>query len=132
MCTHIQGLRKEFRGLDGSVRVAVNDLHLDMYEGQVTVLLGHNGAGKSTTISMLVGLIPPTAGDALMCGYRLSSDLQDIRQRLGICPQHDMLFPELSALQHLHLYAVFKGMLYTQLMYTKKCIFGMYFSMKHE
>lgn len=45
---------------------AVNSLQLTLYENQILALLGHNGAGKSTTISMLVGLLPPTSGDALI------------------------------------------------------------------
>jgi ATP-binding cassette subfamily A (ABC1) protein 3 len=61
------GLRKEF-GSGGAASVAVAGLELVLYEGQVTALLGHNGAGKSTTIAMLTGLLPPTAGDARVRG----------------------------------------------------------------
>ena len=49
-------------------RVAVADLNMDLFEGWVTVLLGHNGAGISTTIGMLVGLVSPTSGTAIMPG----------------------------------------------------------------
>ena len=48
--------------------VAVHALDLDIYQGQITALLGHNGAGKTTTIHMLTGLVPPTAGDAYIAG----------------------------------------------------------------
>jgi len=59
---------------------------------------------------MLVGLIPPTSGDAFMCGEQcISRDMQSIRKDLGVCPQHDILFPELTAMQHLQLFASFKG-----------------------
>ena len=51
--------------------VAVHGLDLDIYQGQITALLGHNGAGKTTTIHMLTGLLPPTAGDALIAGTSL-------------------------------------------------------------
>lgn len=104
----LRGLRKVFQ-TTAEDRVAVDSLNLDMYEGQVTVLLGHNGAGKSTTISMMVGLIPPTAGDGFMYGNSLSSDMSAIRKVLGVCPQHDILFPELTVKQHLQMFAVFKG-----------------------
>jgi ABC-type glutathione transport system ATPase component len=69
-CISIRGLRKEFGSLAGGSekRIAVANLNMDMFQGQVTVLLGHNGAGKSTTIGMLVGLIPPTSGTARMPG----------------------------------------------------------------
>lgn len=49
-------LRRVFRGVDGSSRVAVEGLNLKMYAGRITALLGHNGAGKTTTIHMLTGM----------------------------------------------------------------------------
>ena len=71
-CISIRNLRKEFGSITSSSasekRVAVADLNMDLFQGQVTVLLGHNGAGKSTTIGMLVGLVPPTSGTAVMPG----------------------------------------------------------------
>lgn len=71
-CISIRNLRKEFDSIASSnsseKRVAVANLNMDLFQGQVTVLLGHNGAGKSTTIGMLVGLVPPTSGTAIMPG----------------------------------------------------------------
>ena len=58
---------------------------------------------------MLTGLIPPTSGDAIIEGRRISTDMQRIRQSLGVCPQHDILFPDLTVLQHLKIFAAFKG-----------------------
>ena len=46
----------------------VADLSLDIYEGQITALLGHNGAGKTTLINMLTGLMPPSSGTATIRG----------------------------------------------------------------
>lgn len=46
----------------------IADLSLDLYEGQITALLGHNGAGKTTLINMLTGLMPPTSGTATIRG----------------------------------------------------------------
>jgi ATP-binding cassette subfamily A (ABC1) protein 3 len=110
-CVRIRGLRKVFAAQGGSERVAVNGLKMDMYEGQVTVLLGHNGAGKSTTINMLVGLTKPTSGDSFMSGNRsISRNMNEIRRNLGVCPQHDILFAELTVRQHLQMFASFKGM----------------------
>jgi len=54
---NLSTLRKEYSG-----KVAVEGLSLKLYEGQITALLGHNGAGKTSTISMLTGLFPPTSG----------------------------------------------------------------------
>jgi hypothetical protein len=102
-CINVKGLRKVFpsSATGGTAKVAVDNLHLDMYEGQITVLLGHNGAGKTTTISMLTGLIPPSAGDANVRGHKLTTDMAQIRKSIGLCPQHDVLFPELNVTQHL-------------------------------
>lgn len=107
-CIMIRNLRKVYE-TTAEDRIAVKGLNLDIYEGQCTVLLGHNGAGKSTTISMLCGLISPSSGDAMIEGKRISTDMGLIRQSLGVCPQHDILFPELTVLQHLQMFATFKG-----------------------
>ncbi|XP_031398981.1 ABC transporter A family member 1 isoform X1 [Punica granatum] len=88
---------------------AVNSLKLTLYENQILALLGHNGAGKSTTISMLVGLIRPTSGDALVFGKNIRTEMDEIRKCLGVCPQNDILFPELTVREHLEMYAVLKG-----------------------
>ncbi|KAL3632486.1 Phospholipid-transporting ATPase abca1 [Castilleja foliolosa] len=88
---------------------AVNSLQLTLYENQIVALLGHNGAGKSTTMSMLVGLVRPTSGDALVFGKNILTDMDEIRQSLGVCPQHDILFPELTVKEHLEIFANIKG-----------------------
>uniref|UniRef100_A0A8C1MGE1 ATP binding cassette subfamily A member 3 n=1 Tax=Cyprinus carpio TaxID=7962 RepID=A0A8C1MGE1_CYPCA len=80
---------------------AVRDLTLNMFEGQITVLLGHNGAGKSTTLSMLTGLFPPSSGRAYISGYDICQDMALIRRSLGLCPQHDVLFDNLTVREHL-------------------------------
>jgi len=72
----IQGLRKVYR--DG--KVAVSGLTLEFVEDHITALLGHNGAGKSTTISMLTGLIKPTSGDANIWGHSILNNMNDIRR----------------------------------------------------
>ena len=80
-----------------------------MFSGQVTTLLGHNGAGKSTTIAMLTGLTSPDLGGATITGYDLRTEIDKIRECIGICPQHDVLFPELTVDEHLRLFASIKG-----------------------
>ena len=107
-CVDIQRLYKEFSTGDG-VKVAVDKLNLTMYSGQITALLGHNGAGKTTTIAMLTGLIPADSGTAIIEGFDLNEDMSQIRRNLGVCPQHDVLFPTLTVEEHLIMYASFKG-----------------------
>ncbi|KAG5043331.1 hypothetical protein AAZX31_03G119000 [Glycine max] len=107
-CIQIRNLHKVYATKKGDC-CAVNSLQLTLYENQILALLGHNGAGKSTTISMLVGLLPPTSGDALVFGKNIVSDIDEIRKVLGVCPQHDILFPELTVREHLELFATLKG-----------------------
>ncbi|OXA56781.1 ATP-binding cassette sub-family A member 3 [Folsomia candida] len=91
-------------------KTAVNKLNLEIYEGQITALLGHNGAGKTTTISMLTGLFPPTSGTASIAGFDIHRDMDAIRRSLGICPQHNVLFDELTVSEHLEFFCLLKGM----------------------
>ncbi|KAH9679341.1 ABC transporter A family member 1 [Citrus sinensis] len=107
-CIQIRKLHKVYATKRGNC-CAVNSLQLTLYENQILALLGHNGAGKSTTISMLVGLIPPTTGDALVFGKNITADMDEIRKGLGVCPQYDILFPELTVREHLEMFAVLKG-----------------------
>ncbi|KAL5018612.1 hypothetical protein ScPMuIL_004334 [Solemya velum] len=91
---------------------AVNGLSLDMYEGQITALLGHNGAGKTTLLNMLCGLTGPTVGTATILGLDVSDsvEMDQIRSMTGICPQHNILFDDLSCEEHLKLFAIIKGL----------------------
>ncbi|ORY36002.1 P-loop containing nucleoside triphosphate hydrolase protein [Rhizoclosmatium globosum] len=88
---------------------AVRNSSFTLAEGKLLALLGQNGAGKSTTMSMLAGLTPPTSGDALICGLSVRTQMSQIRRMLGVCPQHDILFEDLTAREHIELYAGLKG-----------------------
>ncbi|CAN5977083.1 unnamed protein product [Sphagnum jensenii] len=101
----IEKLRKVFVG----GKIAVDELTLDLFEGHITALLGHNGAGKSTTMSMLTGLIRPTSGDAKIWGHSIQDNMQNIRRIIGVCPQQNVLFGYLTVKEHLELYASLKG-----------------------
>ncbi|KAL7375204.1 hypothetical protein ABVT39_013723 [Epinephelus coioides] len=90
-------------------KLAVDGLSVDFYENQITSFLGHNGAGKTTTMSILTGLFPPTSGTALINGYDILTDMDRIRKYLGMCPQHNVLFSELTVEEHIYFYARLKG-----------------------
>ena len=107
-CVQLRGLRKEFATPDG-VKVAVDSVDLTMFDGQIFVLLGHNGAGKTTTISMLTGMTAPTSGEMSVFGRDVGGELAEIRRDLGVCPQHDVLWPDLTVREHLQLYGALKG-----------------------
>ncbi|OQR74440.1 ATP-binding cassette sub-family A member 1-like, partial [Tropilaelaps mercedesae] len=93
----------------GCKKAAVNNLSLNFYENQITSFLGHNGAGKTTTISILTGLYPPTSGTAKIYAQDIREDMDTIRHSLGVCPQHNVLFDELTVFEHLCFYAQLKG-----------------------
>uniref|UniRef100_A0AAQ4PPC1 P-type phospholipid transporter n=1 Tax=Gasterosteus aculeatus aculeatus TaxID=481459 RepID=A0AAQ4PPC1_GASAC len=90
-------------------KLAVDGLSMDFYENQITSFLGHNGAGKTTTMSILTGLFPPTSGTALINGYDILTDMDSIRKYLGMCPQHNVLFNDLTVEEHIYFYARLKG-----------------------
>ncbi|KAF0873265.1 ABCAD protein, partial [Crocuta crocuta] len=90
-------------------KAAVRDLTLTFHRGQITALLGTNSAGKTTVISMLTGLHLPTSGTITINGKSLQTDLSAIRRELGVCPQRDVLFDNLTVLEHLVLFASIKA-----------------------
>lgn len=102
----IRNLRKVYE----NAKVAVHGLHMKMFEGEITVLLGHNGAGKTTSMAMLTGMMAPTSGTALMDGLDINKQMDRIRSVLGFCPQYDILFDELTVKEHIEFYAKLKGM----------------------
>ncbi|TTR84633.1 ATP-binding cassette sub-family A member 1 [Bagarius yarrelli] len=104
---YIENLVKVYRH---GKKLAVDDLTLGFYEGQITSFLGHNGAGKTTTMSILTGLFPPTSGTAYIMGKDIRTDLSAIRQNLGVCPQHNVLFSMLTVEEHIWFYARLKGL----------------------
>lgn len=102
----INELTKVFTGK----KIAVRSLSFNMFENQITVLLGHNGAGKTTTMSMLTGMTTPTKGTAIINGYDIRTNMSEIRNSLGLCPQHNILFDDLTVAEHIHFFAKLKGL----------------------
>ncbi|CAH1954987.1 unnamed protein product [Acanthoscelides obtectus] len=92
-----------------STKVAVDNLTLDIYQNQITVLLGHNGAGKSTTMSAITGMIEATSGVIKVNGMNIKGNMDEIRKTLGLCPQHNLLFTDLTVAEHLIFFAKLKG-----------------------
>ena len=96
-------------GKNAKVFRAVRGVSLAIDEGELLVLLGHNGAGKSTTINMLTGVLECDGGDATVFGRSIRHEMAQIRQVMGVCPQHDKLFARLTGREHLDLWARLKG-----------------------
>ena len=111
----ITTLSKKFK-LDGKEILAVNhlgyglpDQSITFYEGQIQCILGHNGAGKTTLINMLTGMIEPTAGDCHIWGKSILTDIDTIREDVGMCPQHNILWKSLTCREHLMYFGRLKG-----------------------
>jgi len=88
---------------------AVGGVSFTVEKGEIFCLLGHNGAGKTTSINMLTGLFPPSKGTGYISGMDIRTDMDSIRREMGVTPQHDILWAELSALEHLRIFAKLKG-----------------------
>ncbi|XP_049848847.1 uncharacterized protein LOC126316797 [Schistocerca gregaria] len=101
----IQGLRKKYPG----GKVAVKEFYLHAPLSTCFGLLGENGAGKSTLLSMLTGTIPITSGTAYICSFDISRQLSSALKCIGYCPQHDVLWGELTVQEHLEFYARLGG-----------------------
>ncbi|KAF6258658.1 P-loop containing nucleoside triphosphate hydrolase protein [Scenedesmus sp. NREL 46B-D3] len=102
-------LGKTYVSPDGSTRVAVHSLNMQLPAGRVAALLGRNGAGKSTAVQMLTGMLQPSTGTAYVAGADIRANMAAIRRSLGIVPQVDILWPNLTVMEHLQLYAVTRG-----------------------
>ncbi|GET86722.1 ATP-binding cassette protein subfamily A, member 3, putative [Leishmania tarentolae] len=104
-----QGLRKEYLR-DGRKFTAVNNLYWGMREGEISVLLGHNGAGKTTVLNMVTGMVEPDEGDCYVYGMSVRTQLDKVRQQIGYCPQHNILWSELTCRDHLEFFGRIKGL----------------------
>ena len=90
--------------------VAVNDLHLEVMRGDVFGFLGPNGSGKTTTIRMLLGLIQPTAGRAVIFGMDTHTHMSAILPHIGAIVETPVFYPYLSAVDNLRVIAAASGM----------------------
>ena len=89
--------------------VAVDGLSLRVREGEVYGFLGPNGAGKTTSIRMMAGLLRPTSGAVRVMGREVRVDDAEARRLLGVCPQENVLYPELTARENLEYAAALFG-----------------------
>ncbi|XP_031417198.1 ATP-binding cassette sub-family A member 5 [Clupea harengus] len=108
----INNIRKVYKETDSTVE-ALRGFTFDIYEGQITALLGHSGAGKSTLMNILCGICPPTEGSATIYGTPVAEIAEgaEMKQLVGICPQFNIIFDVLTVEEHLRIFAAIKGIL---------------------
>jgi len=99
-----QGLTKRFGAF-----VAVDNVSFAVSPGEVFGFLGPNGAGKTTTIRMLCGILPPTAGRALVGGVDVAAEPERVRSEIGYMSQRFSLYTDLTVWENLTLYAGIYG-----------------------
>ncbi|HLX12950.1 MAG TPA: ABC transporter ATP-binding protein [Bacteroidota bacterium] len=90
--------------------VAANELTFEIYSGEVFGFLGANGAGKTTAMRMLCGLLKPTSGKAKVAGYDVYNQTEKIKQSIGYMSQKFSLYEDLSAWENIRLYAGIYGL----------------------
>lgn len=106
----IEGLRKVYRArANQPPKVGVRSIHLGIPERECFGLLGINGAGKTTSIRMLIMDELPSSGTAYLNQISIASHQDEVRRIIGYCPQFDALLDSLTAVEHLDFYARLKG-----------------------
>ncbi|XP_023531950.1 ABC transporter A family member 7-like isoform X2 [Cucurbita pepo subsp. pepo] len=104
-------LKKVYPGRDGNPeKFAVKGLSLAVPRGECFGMLGPNGAGKTSFISMMIGLTKPSAGTAFVQGLDIWNDMDMIYTNMGVCPQHDLLWEQLTGREHLLFYGRLKNL----------------------
>lgn len=100
-----EGLAKSFGDL-----IAVDDLALSVREGEIFGLVGPDGAGKTTTMRLLTGIMEPTAGDAWVAGRHVVREAEAIKDDIAYMSQRFGLYPDLTVIENIDFYADLYGM----------------------
>lgn len=93
---------------------ALKSLNLEIQEGEIFALLGQNGAGKSTTINILLGLIQSTSGDAFINNISVKKEPQKIKKHLAYIPETVLLYPNLTGIENLDFFSKIAGFTYSK------------------
>uniref|UniRef100_A0A8D3C9F8 ATP-binding cassette, sub-family A (ABC1), member 4b n=1 Tax=Scophthalmus maximus TaxID=52904 RepID=A0A8D3C9F8_SCOMX len=107
--TDILQIRDLSKTYVGRKRAAVDRICVGVPAGECFGLLGVNGAGKTTTFKMLTGDTDVSSGEASVAGYSIQSEILDVHQNMGYCPQFDAIDELLTGREHLYLYARLRG-----------------------
>jgi len=100
----VKDLVKQFEDV-----TAIDSLNLEIRQGELFSLLGPNGAGKTTTINIFSGILKPTKGTAIIAGFDVVKDLEEIKTVIGVCPQEAAVFKFLNARENIELFGSLHG-----------------------
>jgi len=101
----VRGLTRRF-----GTFTAVNEISFDVTQGEVFGFLGANGAGKTTAIRMLIGLLAPSAGTARVAGYDVASEAEQVKRNIGYMSQRFSLYEDLTVRENITLYGGIYGL----------------------
>lgn len=113
----VRGLSRSFGPL-----VAVRDVSFQVHQGSIFGLLGPNGSGKSTIIRMLLGILPPTGGDARVLGMDVRTDAEQIKPRVGYMSQQFSLYGDLSVQENIDFYGRIYGLDHQRLVERRQAV----------
>jgi ABC-type multidrug transport system ATPase subunit len=104
-------LKRVYPARDGNPpKYAVKGFSLAVPKGECFGILGPNGAGKTSSINMMIGFLKPTAGTAYIQGMNILTEMDRIYACMGVCPQHDLLWGQLTGREHLLFYGRLKNL----------------------
>lgn len=104
-----EGLTRRFTGPDGRPLVALDRVSLSVTRGQLTALVGPDGAGKTTLMRLMAGLLAPDEGTLHVLGLDVTRNAQTVQDRISYMPQRFGLYEDLSVQENLDLYADLHG-----------------------
>ena len=104
-----EALRKTFKAADGGTLNAVDGISMNVRAGELTALVGPDGAGKTTLMRMIAGLLKPDAGSLSVLGIDVAANPQSVQDRISYMPQRFGLYEDLSVQENLDLYADLHG-----------------------
>ncbi len=90
--------------------IAVNKISFEVHKGEIFGFLGANGAGKTTAMKMLTGLLQPTSGKAMVAGYDVFTQSEDVKRNIGYMSQRFSLYEDLTVKENVRFYAGIYGL----------------------
>ncbi|KAH8038310.1 hypothetical protein HPB51_000742 [Rhipicephalus microplus] len=105
------GIRSRDLRVYGKTTV-VSNMNLEASKGYITVLLGHNGAGKTTTMRMITGQLAPSSGSVFIESQDVNVNSRAAHESLGVCPQNDIHFRDMTVFEHLYFFSRLKKVPY--------------------
>ena len=100
----VKNITKTFKNFE-----ALKNLSIEVVEGEIYGLLGSNGAGKSTTINILLGFLDPDIGEAFINGINANSETHKARKNIGYIPENVNLYPYLTGIENLDYFCKLSG-----------------------